>query len=50
MRIAKTITGMLCLLATLALLSPGVRAVRADDPVAEPISAAEARLPGEAGS
>ena len=50
MRIAKTITGMLCVLATLALLSPGVGVVRADDPVAEPISAAEVRLPGEAGS
>ena len=47
---AVSLAGMLCLLATLALLSPGVRAVRADDPVAEPISTAEAHLPGEAGS
>ncbi len=49
MRIAKTIAGMLCLVATLALLSPGVRTVRADDPVAGPISAAELRPAGEAG-
>ncbi len=48
MRIAKTIAGMLCLMATLALLSPGVRVVRADDPVVGPISAAESRPAGEA--
>ncbi len=31
MRTAKTIAGLLCLVATLALMSPGVRVVRADD-------------------
>ena len=49
MRIAKTIAGMLCLIATLALLSPGVRVGRADDPVAGPISATALSLAGEPG-
>ncbi len=41
MRTAKTIVGALCLAATLALMSPGVRVVRADDAAAELVSAAE---------
>ena len=41
MRTAMTIAGSLCLAATLALLSPGVRLVRADEAPAGLVSAAE---------
>ncbi len=41
MRTAMTIAGSLCLAATLALMSPGVRLVRADAAAAGFVSAAE---------
>ncbi len=45
MRTAKTIAGSLCLAVTLALMSPGVRVVRADDAAAESAPVCEVQPP-----
>ena len=47
MQTAKSIAGMLCLAATLALLSPGVRVVRATDAAQGLVSATESGSVGE---